>query len=89
MFENEISTEAAILFSYASPKQTGTHSVYHRTETSEILLEIRPQTAPNPLVLEIGLSLFLAIAAANRLAVFLVNHPELFRNRHKEASPGP
>lgn len=58
-------------------------------EASEILLEIRPQAAPNPWVLEIGLSRFLDASAANRLAVRLVNHPALFQNRHKGASPGP
>lgn len=52
------------------------------------LLEIRPQAAPNPLILEIGLSRFLNATAANRLAVRLVNHPGLFQNRHNGASPG-
>lgn len=57
-------------------------------EASEILLEIRPQAAPNPLVLETGLSRFLDASAASRLAVRLVNHPGLFQNRHRGASPG-
>lgn len=57
-------------------------------QACEILLEIRPQAAPNPLVLKIGLSRFLDATSANRLMVRLVNHPALFQNRHKGASPG-
>ncbi|MCU0776148.1 MAG: hypothetical protein MUF86_00575 [Akkermansiaceae bacterium] len=58
------------------------------SEACEILLEIRPQAAPNPLVLEIGLSRFMDADSANRLMVRLVNDPALFQNRHKGASPG-
>jgi predicted protein tyrosine phosphatase len=54
----------------------------------EILLEIRPQAAPNPMVLEIGLSRFMDADSAKRLMVRLVNDPALFQNRHKGASPG-
>jgi len=54
----------------------------------ETLLAIRPQAAPNPLVLELGLSLFLHADSAKRLMFRLVNHPALFQNRHKRASPG-
>jgi len=56
-------------------------------EACETLLALRPQAAPNPLVLEIGLSLFLDTDSASRLLVRLVNHPELFQNRYKGASP--
>lgn len=57
-------------------------------EACEILLEIRPQASPNPLVLDIGLSRFMDADSANRLMVRLVNDPALFQNRHKGASPG-
>ncbi len=57
------------------------------TESCETLLAIRPQAAPNPLVLEIGLSQFLDVNSANRLMARLVNYPGLFQNRHKGASP--
>ena len=57
------------------------------TEACATLLAIRPQAAPNPLLLEIGLALFLDAASAKRLVVQLVNHPALFQNRHKGASP--
>lgn len=58
------------------------------TEACGILLDIRPQAAPNPLVLEIGLSRFMEATSANGLMVRLVNHPALFQNRHMGASPG-
>lgn len=57
-------------------------------EASEILLAIRPQAAPNPLVLELGLAQFLDANSAKDLMVRLVNLPPLFQNRHKGASPG-
>ena len=57
-------------------------------EACEILLGIRPQAAPNLMVLEIELSRFLDADTANRLMVRLVNQPALFQNRHKGASPG-
>jgi predicted protein tyrosine phosphatase len=53
----------------------------------ETLLEIRPQAAPNPLVLEVGLARFLDADAARRLLVRLINHPAFFQNRFKGASP--
>ena len=56
-------------------------------EACATLLEIRPQAAPNPLVLETGLALFLDAPSARLLSVRLVNHPALFQNRHKGASP--
>ena len=57
-------------------------------EACKILLEIRPQAAPNPMVLEIGLSRFMNAESAKRLMVRLVNQPALFQNRHKGASLG-
>lgn len=56
-------------------------------QACEILLVIRPQAAPNPMVLEFGLSQFLEASSANRLMTRLVNHPPLFQNRYKGASP--
>ncbi len=56
-------------------------------DACETLLAIRPQAAPNPMVLEIGISLFLDDDSTSRLLVRLVNHPELFQNRYKGASP--
>jgi predicted protein tyrosine phosphatase len=56
-------------------------------EACATLLEIRPQAAPNPLVLETGLALFLNAPSARLLSVRLVNQPALFQNRHKGASP--
>lgn len=57
------------------------------SEACEILLEIRPQAAPNPMVLEIGLSRFMDPISANQLMARLVNQPQLFQNRHKGALP--
>ncbi len=57
-------------------------------DACEILLAIRPQAAPNPLVLELGLAQFMDPDSAHRLMVRLVNQPALFQNRHKGASPG-
>lgn len=57
-------------------------------EACEMLLAIRPQAAPNPLVLELGLAQFLDSDSAHRLMVLLVNQPALFQIRHKGASPG-
>lgn len=56
-------------------------------EACEVLLEIRPQAAPNPMVLEIGFCQFMDAASANRLMIRLVNDPALFGNRHKGAAP--
>lgn len=47
----------------------------------EMLLQIRRIAAPNPLILELGLSCFLSEEQARKLAVALVNHPILYRNR--------
>jgi len=57
-------------------------------EACNTLLAIRPQAAPNPLVLELGLAQFLDSNSAHRLMVLLVNQPALFQNRHKGAFPG-
>lgn len=68
----------------------GGYSVHEIVDQAcDTLMAMRPQAAPNPLVLEIGLSRFLDTYSANQLAVRLVNHPALFQNRHKGASPGP
>jgi len=52
-------------------------------QSPEILLQIRPKAAPNPLMLELGLSLFLPSDDAQKLMKDLVNHPHLYRNRMK------
>lgn len=56
-------------------------------EAVETLLSIRPCAAPNPLILEIGLKEFMPPDVAIRLTRSLLNHPELFSNRHNGASP--
>ena len=56
-----------------------------RKEAPKILIAMRPQAAPNPLILALGLSEFLPIGDAERLVVELVNHPVLFANRLKGA----
>lgn len=50
-------------------------------QAPELLLAIRPQAAPNPLMLELGLSEFLNPEDARQLMVALVNHPVLLENR--------
>jgi len=50
-------------------------------ETPEIILAIRQQAAPNPLILELGLATFLPADEARRLTVDWVNHPIMFANR--------
>jgi len=54
---------------------------------TETILAIRRCAAPNPLILEIGLNEFLPCDVAGRLTHSLLNHPELFSNRHNGASP--
>ena len=56
-------------------------------EAPEILLSMRPQAAPNPLILELMFGEFLPDDEAKRLVVNLVNHPVLFTNRHKGGEP--
>ncbi len=48
-----------------------------------LLLEIRPQSRPNTLVLQAGLEQFLPADEAGHLVVDFVNHPVLFKNRFK------
>ena len=48
----------------------------------DVLLQIRPQSRPNVLVLQVGLEQFLQADLAYQLAVGLVNHPVLAANRH-------
>jgi predicted protein tyrosine phosphatase len=52
-----------------------------RVLAPEILLVMRRQAAPNPLLLEFGLAQFLLPDEAHRLALEWVNHPTLFANR--------
>lgn len=47
----------------------------------ELLLQIRPQSRPNVLVLHVGLEQFLPPDAARQLAVIAVNQPVLLENR--------
>ena len=46
-----------------------------------LLLQIRPQSRPNVLVLQVGLGLFLPSNTARELAINLVNHAVLLENR--------
>lgn len=50
-------------------------------EAPGILLQIRPQAAPNPLILELGLGEFMTAADARKTTVSLVNHPAFLQNR--------
>jgi predicted protein tyrosine phosphatase len=52
-----------------------------RVQAPDILLAIRRQAAPNPLILELGLAEFLPDEQARQLAIDWVNHPVLFANR--------
>lgn len=52
-----------------------------RVEAPEILISIRPNAIPNPLILEMGLATFLPLEQARQLTVDFVNHPVLFANR--------
>lgn len=47
----------------------------------DLLIQIRPQSRPNTLVLQVGLGQFLPADTARELAVNLVNHPVLLENR--------
>jgi predicted protein tyrosine phosphatase len=51
-----------------------------------LLLQIRPQSRPNVLVLQVGLEQFLPPDAARQLAGNLVNHPVLLENRFVKPS---
>lgn len=46
-----------------------------------LLLQIRPQSRPNALVLQVGLEQFLPANEAHQLMITLVNHPVLLENR--------
>ena len=52
-----------------------------------LLLQIRPQSGPNALVLQVGLEQFLSVAVAHQLTVKLVNHPVLLKNRFEKRRP--
>jgi len=47
----------------------------------EILLQIRPRSRPNMLVLRLGLEQFLPVQTAAQLTAQIVNHPGLIKNR--------
>ena len=52
------------------------------TEKSvDLLLQIRPKSRPNVLVLQVGLELFMSADEARPLMVEMVNHPVLLENR--------
>jgi len=51
-----------------------------------LLLQIRPQSRPNALVLQVGLEQFLPADVAYQLMINMVSHPVLLRNRF--AKPG-
>ena len=46
-----------------------------------LLIQIRAKSRPNCLVLQVGLEQFMLLDQAMRLAIALMNHPVLFRNR--------
>ena len=48
-----------------------------------LLLQIRPKSRPNALVLQVGLEQFMSDVEARWLVAELVNHPVLFENRFK------
>lgn len=52
-----------------------------------LLLQIRPQSRPNALVLQVGLEQFLPADVAHQLMVELVNHPVLLKNRYEKHRP--
>lgn len=56
-------------------------------ETPEILLAIRPQSAPNPMFLELGFRAFLPEEIATDWMRRLVNHPAFMANRFKGSTP--
>jgi len=51
-------------------------------QAPQMLLAIRPQAAPNPLILELGLSEFMPPVESRRLTEVLLGNPALFANRH-------
>ena len=54
----------------------------------ETLLTIRSCASPNPLVLRLGLGVFMPEEISERLCLRLLNNPQLFENRHGGAQPG-
>jgi predicted protein tyrosine phosphatase len=53
-------------------------------QAPQMLLSIRPQAAPNPLILELGLSEFMPPIEARQLTAILLKNPILLANRHGE-----
>jgi predicted protein tyrosine phosphatase len=53
----------------------------------DLLLQIRPPSRPNALVLQIGLQQFLPTNVAHQLMIKLVNHPVLLKNRYEKNRP--
>ena len=51
----------------------------------DLLLQIRPQSRPNALVLQVGLEQFLRADVAHQLMIKLVNHPVLFENKFRKS----
>lgn len=51
-------------------------------QAPQMLLSIRPQAAPNPLILELGLSEFMPSVEAKQLTTVLLRNPVLLANRH-------
>lgn len=78
-FWNVISVREPTRPEIATEGFTKIHTVI--AEVPEILLAIRRQAAPNPLILESGLVVFLPPEEARQLVVEWVNHPILFANR--------
>lgn len=75
------STGVALCLIVRALHQRGDSSKLIAEQAPEIILQIRPQAAPNPLILELGFAEFLSAADARDLVVKLVNHPRLLENR--------
>jgi predicted protein tyrosine phosphatase len=82
------STAVALVLIVQGMHREGTPEERMIEEAADTILAIRPCAAPNPLILEFGLREFLPPDPAERVARGLLNHQELFANRHKGASPG-
>jgi hypothetical protein len=52
-----------------------------------LLLQIRPQSRPNVLVLQVGLEQFLPPDVAQQMMIELVNHPVLLENQFEKRHP--
>ena len=75
------STAVALVIMIREMHRDGFTRIEIIEQAPEILLQIRPKAAPNPLMLELGLAQFLPPKEARKLKEELLNHPGLHRNR--------